>query len=145
MAPANASLANESEIRETIKRKKLAPVWKFDVGDKVRISQSRRVFRKGYLPSWTTEIFTVKTRVSTDPATYEIADYDGESIAGKFYAEELQKVIKNADALFDIERVIKTRKRAGVTESFVKWVGYPDKFNSWVTGIITRNGQSDAQ
>ncbi len=144
-SPANVTMSNEAEIRKRLGREKLAPRWKFEVGDKVRITQARRPFRKGYLPGWSTEIFAVKSRVPTDPATYEIEDYDGESIAGKFYTEELQKVTKTADALYDIERVIKTRRRAGVTEHFVKWVGYPDKFNSWVSGIIVRNGQPDDQ
>ncbi len=84
-------------------------------------------------------------RISTDPATYEIVDYDGERIAGKFYTQELQKVSVTANDLYTIERVIKTRRRVGVTEHFVKWVGYPDKFNSWVTDIIVRNGQSNVQ
>ena len=146
MAPVNVTLTNESEIRKRLGRKKLTPRWKFAVGDKVRITRTRQPFRKGYLPSWSTEIFTVKSRVSTDPATYQIADSDGEVIAGKFYAEELQKVAaKAADALYDIEKVIKTRRKAGVTEHLVKWVGYPEKFNSWVSGIITRNGQSESQ
>jgi len=144
-APASVNLENESEIREATRGKRIAPEWKFEVGDKVRINQECRPFRKGYLPNWSTEIFTVIARISTDPATYEIVDYDGERIAGKFYTQELQKVSVTANDLYTIERVIKTRRRAGVTEHFVKWVGYPDKFNSWVTDIIVRNGQSDIQ
>ena len=119
--------------------------WKFSVGDKVRLLQSKRVFRKGYLPRWTTEIFIVKYRVPTDPPTFKIADYEGKNIIGKFYAKELQKVTKKPDALYDVERIIKSRKRAGKVEHFVKWVGYPDKFNSWTSDIITRNEQSVAQ
>ena len=80
--------------------------WKFDVNDKVRILQARHSFRKEYLPGWTTEIFTVKSRVSTDPPTYEIIDYGGEAILGKFYAEEQQKIIEK-DEFDDIERIIK--------------------------------------
>jgi len=125
------------------KKKKIPLKWKFEEGNKVRISQARRAFRKGYLPGWTTEIFTVKSRFATDPPTYAIVDYGGEEIAGKFYAEELQKVTKTDD-VFDVERIIKSRKRGGVTEHFVKWKGYPEKFNSWVGGIIVRNGESGA-
>ena len=146
--PSSVNANNENEIHKLVyasEKKKLPPKWRFDAGDKVRLCQARRPFRKGYLPGWTTEIFTVKSRISTDPPTYEIVDYDGESVLGKFYAEELQRVSKTADDFYDVERVIKTRKRGGVVEHFVKWVGYPDKFNSWTSGIIVRDGQSDAQ
>ena len=145
--PASVDITNENEIRAaTSSSKKRSPLkWYFNVGDQVRICQARRPFRKGYLPGWTTEIFTIKSCIPTDPPTYEIVDYDGESIIGKFYAQELQRITKDADAFYDVERVIKTRKRGGVVEHFVKWVGYPDKFNSWTSGIIVRDGKSDAQ
>ena len=35
--------------------------------------------------------------------------------------------------MFEIEKVIKTRRRRGVREVFVKWLGYPDKFNQWIS------------
>jgi hypothetical protein len=31
-----------------------------------------------------------------------------------------------------VNKVLKTRKRNGIVEKFVSWLGYPDKFNSWV-------------
>jgi len=40
--------------------------------------------------------------------------------------------------VYEIEQVIKTRKRGGKVEYFVKWKGYPEKFNSWVDAIITQ-------
>ena len=145
-SPNSVNVNNESEIRSLLYVPKKLPLkWKFDVGDQVRLTQSRRTFRKGYLPQWTTEIFTVNSRIPTDPPTYQIVDYGKEDIIGKFYAEELQKVIKKDNALYDIERVIKSRKRAGKVEHYVKWIGYPDKFNSWVSDITTRDDQSVGQ
>ena len=43
----------------------------------------------------------------------------------------MQKVIKEDD-VYRVEKVLRKRKRKGVVEYFVKWKGYPDKFNSWV-------------
>ena len=60
-------------------------------------------------------------------------DYSEEPIAGKFYAEELQKVAPKEE--FRIEKVLRTRRRGGMTEHLVKWLGYQDKFNSWVHDI----------
>jgi len=137
MAPNQVTRHNEADVRKRLYPTKASyrPRWKFSVGDQVRLCQARRAFKKGYLPNWTEEIFVINTRYATDPPTYAIKDYDGEIIAGKFYAEELQKVVKEKDDSYKVEEIIKTRKRGGKTEYFVKWVGYPAKFNSWVDNI----------
>ncbi len=104
---------------------------KLKVGDKVRISKTRRTFDKGYLPNWTLEIFTVSEVFPTNPPTYSLKDYDDEKIEGTFYDTEVQKVIK-MDDIYKIEKILKTRRRGRVKEYLVKWKGYPNKFNSWV-------------
>jgi len=55
----------------------------------------------------------------------KIEDYNNEKIQGSFYEPELQKA---SHELFRIEKVI---RRKG-DKSLVKWLGYPDSFNSWV-------------
>ena len=106
------------------------------LGDRVRISKTRRQFKKGYLPNWSDELFTVAVRHPIDPPTYEIDDYDKERLKGEFYELELQRVSK-ADDVYKVESILKTRKRKGRKEYFVKWFGYPDKFNSCVSDIKT--------
>ena len=71
--------------------------------------------------------------IGTNPPTYKIVDYDGKPVGGSFYDRELQRITKTDD-LYKIEKIIRTRRRreAARTEYFVKWRGYPDKFNSWV-------------
>ena len=64
-------------------------------------------------------------------------DLADEPIKGKFYEQELQKIVKTDD-VYGIEKVLKTRKRNGRLEFFVRWRGFPDKFNSWVSDVITR-------
>lgn len=98
------------------------------VGDTVRISKARRTFKKGYLPQWTEEIFTVVERKNTHPPTFVLADYSGEVLKGSFYARELQKIVKKDD-VYKIEKILKEEKN----RVFVKWLGYPDSFNSWVS------------
>jgi hypothetical protein len=111
---------------------KLAPLGtfeqsspKFSVGDKVRITKKKKTFEHGYTPRWTEEIFTVSRIQYTDPITYKITDMKGEDIQGTFYEQELQKTKQE---IFRIEKVI--RKRSN--KYLVKWLGYPDSFNSWV-------------
>ena len=43
---------------------------------------------------------------------------------------------KTDDDIYDVEKVLKTRKRGGKVEYFVKRKGYPDKFNTWVTNVL---------
>ena len=69
--------------------------------------------------------------MQTTPPTYKIADLDGEVIQGTFYDRELQHVVKT-DEVYKIEKIMRTRRRGRKKEYFVKWRGYPDKFNSWV-------------
>ena len=84
MSPSEANRDNESEIRKTIYKPKEKPKWLLKLGDRVRISKTRRHFKKGYLPNWSDELFTVAVRHPTDPPTYEIDDYDKERVKGKF-------------------------------------------------------------
>ena len=65
------------------------------------------------------------------PVTYRLKDLADEAIKGKFYESEIQKVVKSDQDYFDVEKILKTRRRGGRIEYLVKWVGYPSKFNSW--------------
>lgn len=130
--PASVTVDDVQELRERMYGESqllAAPLLK--VGDKVRISKTRRTFDKGYLPNWTDEIFTVVETMATTPPTYRLEDYGGERIQGSFYDKELQAVVKTDD-VYKVEKILNSRRRRGVKEYLVKWKGYPDKFNSWV-------------
>ena len=90
---------------------------KFKVGDRVRISNYKNIFAKGYMPNWSQEVFVIKIVKNTVPWTYVINDLNGEEIAGSFYEKELQKTNQEE---FRIEKVI---KRKGI-KIYVKWEGY---------------------
>ena len=97
------------------------------VGDTVRISKARRTFKKGYLPHWSEEIFTIVERKGTQPPTFVLADYSNAILKGTFYSQELQKVTKTND-IYQVEKILQRTKN----RVFVQWKGYPSKFNSWV-------------
>ena len=102
---------------------------KFKVGDKVSISKyKRKVFDKGYTPNWTEEIFLINKIQSTNPIAYKIKDLNNEEIQGSFYEPELLKVTQD---IFRIEKVI--RRDYKKKQALVKWLGYSDDFNSWVS------------
>ena len=95
------------------------------------LTKSRRTFKKGYLPSWTQEIFTVTKIIPRVPPVYRLRDYADDEIEGVFYAEELQKVQKSDD-IYKIEKILAEKKENGKVKVLVKWLGYDKKFNSWL-------------
>lgn len=140
MAPAEVNVDNEDVVRARLyPLKPKSYKWKYNVGDRVRISMQRRPFRKGFLGEWSEEIFEITTRQPTIPVTYELKDLAGEPIKGKFYEPEIQKVLKSDDERFDVDRILKTRKRDGKIQYLVSWKGYPSKFNSWVDELTTKS------
>ena len=144
VAPADVDVHNEKEIfgsqyekpKRKIKKKTknvLVP------GDVVRISRSDEIFSKGYYPGWSKELFTVADIYPTLPKTYGIVDYSGEKVKGKFYTEELQKVNKKKEDknIFEVEKILKTRKLKGKKQYLVRWSGYSSKHDSWVDEIVS--------
>lgn len=130
MAPKDVSSGNEQELLDTVYNYKkiihIKSIPKFKVGDHIRLSKYKHVFEKGYLPSWTTEIFVVKKIQQTDPITYLLVDWEGNDIKGGVYEEEMQLV--KYPNVYLVEKVLRKRKN----KVFVKWLGFDSKFNSWI-------------
>lgn len=101
-------------------------ITRFNVGDKVRVSVHKGVFTKGYLPNWSTEIFTIIKVNKSIPSTFILQDYTGNPIAGGFYAEEIRKTDLPDDYL--VEKIV----RAAGQRVFVKWLGFDNSHNSWI-------------
>jgi hypothetical protein len=107
------------------KRKPLKK-FKYKRGDLVRLSHLKKVFDRDYQEKWTEEIFKVESRkVRQGIPVYKIIDY----VEGTFYEPELQRVRKDVNSLFRVEKILRKR-RNGRREVFVKWLSWPNKFNS---------------
>ena len=132
MAPSEVTWANQTTVSKRLYgRKGPKTSCKFVAGDRVRLSKARRTFKKGYLPNWTEELFTIVKCIETRPPVYVVKDDHGEILEGTFYTEELQKVIKK-DNIYKIETILKKRKKGRRVQYLVKWLGYPETFNSWI-------------
>lgn len=129
MRPRDVNESNESDVRKfAYNHLKIAAPRKFEVGQIVRISKEKHVFKKGYTPNWTTELFKiVKIRI-TNPTTYILEDMNGSPIAGTFYDYELQKTA-NPD-IYLVERITGRRKFKGKSQVKVRWLGLDEE--TWI-------------
>ncbi|GBM24866.1 Putative uncharacterized transposon-derived protein F54H12.3 [Araneus ventricosus] len=130
--PANVTEADEPLLYKSLYNINAAIRFRLAINDVVRISKARNVFRKGYLPGWTEETFVVYKRFPTNPPTYVLQDLSGKEIAGRFYAEELQKIDKSDNNLWAIEKFILTKGPGASRQLLVKFLGFDDSFNSWI-------------
>ena len=78
---------------------------KFAIGHRVRISKyKRRVFDKGYTPTWTEQVFVVNEVLPTKPVTYKIVDLMGEEI------EELKALFTSKSYKNQSKKYLELRK-----------------------------------
>ena len=124
-------MKDQVQLRQLLYKKDRSKKYKYNLNSHVRISKTRRTFKKGYLPNWTEEIFTIASREKKVKPVYTLKDYNNNIIEGKFYEEELQQV--DLPNEFRIEKIIKKKRQGNRTLYFVKWQGYDDSFNSWVS------------
>ena len=133
LRPNDVNFDNQEDVWNTLYEQKQ---WKstkpkLNNGDHVRIAKAAMSFERGYTQRWTVEIFRVTDVLDYNrPPVYRLTDLNGDSVDGTFYEKELQKVVLPKS--FKIEKIIKKRKRGRREELFVKWLGYPDSFNTWV-------------
>ena len=80
------------------------------------------------------EKYSKRFRMQNIPQN-RIIDFKNEKIKGNFYESELQKVEKNEDALWYIEKRIRKRTRNGKTEWLVKFDGWVYMSFSAVTNL----------
>ena len=89
-APADVSATNQEEVWQTLYGKPHGTLNnghrrpKLKEGDRVRISKARRMFKKGYLPSWSEELFTISRVKKTTLLTYMPKDNHEEELEGIF-------------------------------------------------------------
>lgn len=130
--PNSVNIENQEQVWQILYAENNHVKPKLQINDRIRLSVARQKFRKSYLPKWTEEIFQIARVYRGNPPYYRIKDWSGELLQGTFYEQELQKVIKSNE-YYTIERIIKKRSAKKGVEYLIKWSGYPDSFNSWVT------------
>jgi transposase InsO family protein len=132
MAETNPDLHLDMRLRmtkyyETIKKKPK----KFEIGTLVRIAKIPGKFSRGYQQRAVDEVFRIRdVKLNKKIPMFVLENYHGnEVIKGNFYSFELTRV--NSD-IFRIEKVIRSRRKNGRLEHYVKWQGYDETYNSWI-------------
>ncbi len=144
--PSSVTKNNESEsrLRQYLIRRpsEAKPIhkMKYNVGDIVRISHVRGVFDREYSQKWTGELFKVKSRyLRQNIPVYKLDDWEGESVLGTFYEQELQSVRVDENTTFRIDKILKRRKRGNLKEVLVRWLHWPEKYDSWIPEIDVKD------
>ena len=100
---------------------------------RIRSVSSDRSFRKEADELFSREIFRIRAVIYDTPILYKLEDLSGELISGYHYREELKVV--NLPIEFPIEKILSKKKTpSGKTMFLVKWLHYPEKFNSYISG-----------
>ena len=124
--PKNFNFVYRCQFETKFSQKDRLP--RFSVGQKVRISLHKQLFEKGSTASWTEEIFQIRKLVFSDRVLYKLEDLSGKHLKGSYYPEQLQATNQS---IYRVDKILKRRTVRGKAQVFVKWAGYPDKFNSW--------------
>lgn len=109
---------------------KSCPVYKFSIGDRVRLSKRKEIFEKGYEANWTREIFIVYDHAAKPLPVYRVKDLQGQKIAGYMYENQLQKA--EEPKIYKIDKVLRWREKAGKKQGLVRWLGYGPEFDQWI-------------
>jgi hypothetical protein len=133
MRPVDVSEANELDIWRRVYVPKLSSDTKVKhkPNEPVRILSQKGVFKKGYKPNWSSEVFQVKGDVTAPKRVYKVAGlFDNDPLRGTFYPEELESVTFDHPPDWVIDKVLKKDKKA--KQVLVKWKGYSDIYNRWI-------------
>ncbi|XP_044163398.1 uncharacterized protein LOC122947856 [Acropora millepora] len=130
MASKDVTVKNEAEVKQRLYGKvtKTRRRGRLKAGDKVRLSELVKTFKKGYLPQWTEEVFRIQRVIQGPVLMYKVEKFDGTPVKGTFYEEDLQKVTVDDDMLWRVEKVLKRRRG----QMLVRWKGWPSKYHSWI-------------
>lgn len=117
------------------------PKIELKVGDWVRINMIRHIFARGYHEKWSRDMYEIVQVSHRMPITmYKLkcltSEEEDEEIEGLFYKNELSHV-RDDENVFKIEKVLKEKKN----QCLVKWLDWPDRYNSWIDCDTARNIQ----
>jgi hypothetical protein len=130
MAPRAVTKKDEARLWKLQYAKAPTRRCAFRKGDMVRLSHVRQPFDREYDERWTMEYFVVDDRgMKEGMPYYTLKDTSGDAVQDTFYQPELNRVNVTEQMVCRIEKVIRRWRN----QAMVKWMGWPLKFNSWIS------------
>ena len=110
---------------------------KYKLGQFVKIFKKKGIFTRGFHQNVTKEyfkIYHIDRTLSKD--RYYLKDIMGDKIVGSFYEEYLIPYTPpQNDPVYRLDPSFKGFKQKninGIPHMYVKWLGWPDKYNQWI-------------
>ena len=103
LRPIDVTPKNANEVKKKVFKETVGKKPKYAKEDAVRISKAKPIFEKGYMPTFTDEIFKIDTVSRANPNFYLLRDYQNEPIGGRLYTEELCKTRLDEDTTYRIK------------------------------------------
>jgi transposase InsO family protein len=131
--PVDVNSSNSERLWQRLygktEQSKTKPVFKEN--DTVRMFHQHALFGKNQL-NFSDELYRIdKVLKNHSPVVYKLTDLKGEPILGYFYAPELTAA--SIETTWRVEKVLRRRIRQRKPEYFVKWAGFDNSFNVWIT------------
>ena len=93
--------------------------------------------KKGAEQNFSQEKFRINKVIKTTPRpVYELEDLNKTPIEGQFYQEELTPVCITEQTTYKIDKILDKRVRRGIQEYLVRWQGFNNDFDSWMSAPI---------
>ena len=136
---------DKKQISKTKKSKKTPyskSIFKFDLNDTVKLSRIKSKFHREIDETFTRENFVIADRFQKQGIPlYIVKDSQNRKIDGRFYSQELIKIdsTEKDDAVYKVEKILKTRKYKGKQQKLIQWEGYGKEYNSWINASELKN------
>jgi len=108
-------------------------VFRYKVGEIVRVLEDKQLIRKGYRPAFTEQTFRIIERIGKQkPATYRIETVDTKiPVKGIFYEPEMIRVSEETQPARTVKKFLKADNSTGELRHWVSWNDKSE--NSWIT------------
>lgn len=108
--------------------------YKYEINDPCRIVSFDGPLKKSYFQTFSTQVFFISARYSkSNVHRYHLKDAQNNPVENRSFTKEQIKLVNiTSDSIYRIERVLHQKIIRGTLYSYVKWVDYPDSFNSYI-------------